>query len=72
MIDDNTELDFFSSVIKNKYLEYEAVNGSVLVLTATGRTVTSSVNKMYSEAEEISFNGLYYRNDIGMPLIERV
>ena len=72
LLDEDTLVSFQPSVRKNKYLEYEAVNGSVLVLTTTGRTVTSSVNKMYREAGEIKFNGMYYRRDIGLSNLDRV
>ncbi len=72
LLDEDTRVSFYPSVSKNKYLEYEAVNGSVLVLTTTGRTVTSSVDKMYSEAREIEFNGMYYRRDIGLSNLDRV
>ena len=51
----------------NKYLEYEAEKGSVLVLTALGRTLTRSTELVYKEAENIKFNGIQYRKDICKP-----
>lgn len=72
LLDENTKISFSPYVRKNKYLEYEASTGPVLVLTTTGRTVTSAIDKMYLEAGEINFKGLYYRKDIGSPNLERV
>ena len=63
-IDDNTCLSFYPSIKKNKYLELEADYGSVLVLTSSALTSSRAVKKMYEEAENINFNGLYYRKDI--------
>ena len=68
-LDESISIDFYSNIKKNKYLEYEAVNGSVLVLTAYASTVTSSKNKVYDEVENIKFKGLWYRKDICKPLI---
>jgi phosphoribosylamine--glycine ligase len=68
-LDDTLSVDFYPSVIKNKYLEFEAKTGPVLVLTAYGSTITSAKSKVYEEAETISFNGLWYRKDICKPLI---
>lgn len=62
--DDNTCLSFYPSIKKNKYLELEADYGSVLVLTSSALTSSRAVKKMYEEAENINFNGLYYRKDI--------
>lgn len=66
-IDENIKIDFFSQIKKNKYLEYEAEKGSVLVLTALGRTITRSTELVYKEAENIKFNGIQYRKDICKP-----
>lgn len=63
-LDDDIKIDFYPLVSKNKYLEYETQTGSVLVMTALARTVSSSVSKIYEEAELIDFKGLSYRKDI--------
>ena len=68
-IDDDILVDCYSETKINKYLELEAVNGPVVVLTALGRTTTSSANKVYREAKNIDFKGLYYRKDISKPLL---
>lgn len=60
-------LAFYSNVNKNRYLEYEAETGSVLVLTSMGRTATTSTKRVYAEAENIQFKGLSYRKDICKP-----
>jgi len=63
-LDEDTNIAFYPTVHKNRYLEYEAQNGSVLILTTSARTLNLATEKVYSEAEEIIFKGLYYRNDI--------
>lgn len=68
-LDENIAIDFYPQIKKNKYLEYEAEKGSVMVLTATGRTVTSSINKLYEEIPNIEFKGLSYRKDICKAII---
>ena len=55
---------FYPSVIKNKYLEYEANAGPVLMITTTAATAAAAVSKMYSEAAEIEFKSVSYRKDI--------
>jgi phosphoribosylamine--glycine ligase len=55
---------YYPNVVKNRYLEYEASQGNVMILTAKGSTVASSTKKVYSEAEGIDFKGVYYRKDI--------
>ena len=68
ILNDDTLISFYPSVIKNKYLELEANYGPVAVLTALSRTVTSSVSKVYDEIENIDFKNLYYRKDICKPV----
>lgn len=63
-IDENIIVSFYPNVLKNKYLEYEALNGLNLSLTATGRTLSSAVNKIYEELKDINYNGMFYRKDI--------
>jgi hypothetical protein len=64
MLDEEILVDFYPNVMKNRYLELEAMKGQVLVMTAFGRTNTSATKKVYREAESIDFKGIYYRNDI--------
>ena len=63
-LDDDTNIVFYPSVIKNKYLEYEANAGPVLMITTTAATAAAAVSKMYSEAAEIEFKSVSYRKDI--------
>lgn len=67
IVDDDVLISYYSNVNKNRYLEYEANFGETLVLTAFARTVTSATDKVYQEAENINFKGLYYRKDICKP-----
>ncbi len=67
-LDEETLTAFYPSVNKNRYLEYEAENGSVLLLTAVARTSSSATSKVYSEVENLNFKGISYRKDICKPL----
>ncbi len=42
--------------------------GRVLALTSFGETINSALEKSYGNAEKISFEGKYYRKDIGFDL----
>lgn len=63
-VDDNIEISFYPNIAKNKYLEFEAQYGQVLLLTAFARTVTEAAGKVYEEIKNINFNGMKYRKDI--------
>ena len=63
-LEEDTSIAFYPSIHKNRYLEYEAQTGAVLVLTTSARTLNSATDKAYSESEEINFKGIYYRKDI--------
>ena len=63
-VDDNVIISFYPTVKKNRYLEYEAENGSAIVLTVKAATLTRAVNTVYSELKEVHFNGMSYRKDI--------
>ena len=63
-LEDDTFTSFYPSVRKNKYLEWEAVNGSVLVLTSSASSLSKAREKAYSEASDIDFSGISYRKDI--------
>lgn len=67
-IDDDIYIDYFPTVNKNKYLELEAQTGSVLVLTATGATLSKATQKAYDEIECINFKGKSFRKDICKPV----
>ena len=69
-LDDSIEVDFYPSVRKNRYLEYEVGVGPVMVLTSFARTVSSSVAKVYDEVENLNFKGIYYRKDVCKPARE--
>ena len=66
---DDTLLTFYPNVIKNRYLEYQANYGQVLMLTTSAPTLSKAVEKVYNEAHEINFNSMSYRKDIGLPKI---
>ncbi len=63
-IDENMLLSFYPSVTKNKYLEYVANQGSVLVLTSVSSSLSKASEQVYSELADIDFRGISYRKDI--------
>ncbi len=63
-LEENTFVGFYPNVKKNKYLEYEAPSKEVLLIATQAPSVSSSTKKMYKEAENINFKGLYCRKDI--------
>lgn len=64
VLDEETIVSFAPTVTKNRYLEYEAQNGQVIVVTATAGTVSKAVEKAYEEVSNIQYNGISYRKDI--------
>lgn len=44
--------------------------GRVLAVTAIGDTIQKALNKAYKQIDKISFDGMYYRKDIGKDLIK--
>ncbi len=62
---DDITLSFTNNVHKNKYLEFEAKTGLVMVLTALAGTPAAATEKAYESVSEIRFNGMKYRRDIG-------
>ncbi len=62
--DDNIMISFTNNVTKNKYLEFEANKGDVMVLTAIAGTYTNAAKNVYEEINNIKFNGMKYRRDI--------
>ena len=61
-------VSYTNNVYKNKYLEYEAKQGNVMVLTAFAGTFGKSAEKVYEEISNINFKGMKYRRDIGRVL----
>ena len=49
---------------KNKYFEYETVEGKTLVLTKTAKTLSRARKHLYEDVELISFSGKKCQNDI--------
>lgn len=67
LLEDETLVDMYPPVKQNKYLEYEAIYGPNIVLTAISSRVSTAVEKVYTEAETIDFKGIYYRSDVCKP-----
>lgn len=64
LLDESTIVSYTNNAYKNKYLEYEAKTGDVMVLTAVSGTHTSASSKVYDEIESINFKGMKFRHDI--------
>ena len=67
-LQDDVDVSFYKNVQKNKYLEYEAQYGEVMLLSTSANTVNAAKLKLYEEVKNIKFNGLYFRKDICKPL----
>ncbi len=63
-LDENTVVTLYR-LNKNKYLEYETINGKNLIITTTAGTISRAKELLYSEIDEISFKSITYRKDIG-------
>lgn len=63
-LDENALLSFSSTVTKNKYLEYEAQNGQVMVITSCASSLSKASDLVYENLSRIDFRGISYRKDI--------
>lgn len=52
------------AINKNKYLEYETIEGKTLVLTKTAKTLARAAKQLYEDVDLINFEGKKYRTDI--------
>jgi phosphoribosylamine--glycine ligase len=64
LINDSSSISFYSGIQKNRYLEYEAQDGNVLVISSKGNTIRHAAENAYSDAKTIDFLGKTYRTDI--------
>ena len=71
-LDDETNISYYPNTIKNRYLEFEANYGPVMLLTAFGRTLTNASEKVYNEVNAIDFKGKSFRTDICKPVLIEV
>jgi len=72
LTDDDLIISFTNNMYKNKYLEYEAQNGAVMVVTALSGTASSAAKKAYRNIKDISYNGIKYRHDICKTPADRI
>ncbi len=63
-LEDDTQISFYPAVSKNKYLEWEASDGPAIVLTSMSSSLSKARDKVYKEASDIDFYGIFYRKDI--------
>ena len=63
-ISDNVTVSFYPTVTKNKYMEYEASSGSVVVLSSKAMTSAKAARVVYDEIESVNYEGKKYRKDI--------
>ncbi|UCH12479.1 MAG: phosphoribosylamine--glycine ligase [Candidatus Omnitrophota bacterium] len=52
-------------------MKYETNGGRVLGVTALGRNIKAAIDKTYQACGKISFEGIYYRRDIGYRALRR-
>lgn len=62
-------LAFHSGTKKDSNGTIVTAGGRVLALTSLGNSINEALSKSYSAAEKISYNGKYYRRDIGQDLM---
>jgi len=62
-------LAFHSGTKKDSNGAILTAGGRVLALTSLGNSINEALSKSYSAAEKISYNGKYYRRDIGQDLM---
>ncbi|HPX04632.1 MAG TPA: phosphoribosylamine--glycine ligase [Tenuifilaceae bacterium] len=62
-------LAFHSGTKKNSNGAIVTAGGRVLALTSLGNSINEALSKSYSAAEKVSYNGKYYRRDIGQDLM---
>ena len=72
VIDESSDVAFYPSIRKNRYLEYEAVNGPVMNITTTAATVSKSISMVYDEVDNIKFEGMFFRKDICKPSLVQI
>ena len=60
---EDSQINHFDTKL-NSYLEYETPKGKTLTLTASAKTLQRAKIKLYSDIEQINFNGMQYRKDI--------
>ena len=58
---------FIAGAVKNESNELLTSGGRVLACSAHGETFDEAWKKAYSAMEGISFEGMFYRKDIGLP-----
>ena len=56
----------------NRKPQYETDGGRVLGVTALGEDIRQAIDKAYHACGKISFEGMYYRKDIGYRALEKV
>lgn len=62
-------LAFHSGTKKDSNGAILTAGGRVLALTSLGNSINEALSKSYSATEKISYNGKYYRRDIGQDLM---
>lgn len=65
-LEEETIVTIYPNIKQNRYLEYEAEYGNVLLLTSSAPTLTSAIKKVYNEVKDINYSGINYRKDIGI------
>lgn len=60
---------FFAGSKTDQQGNIKTSGGRVLAVNATGNTLNDAMKKAYAQAAKISFEGMYYRRDIGKELL---
>ena len=62
----------FHAGTKQKNSDFITSGGRVLGVTAVGKDIQTSIEKAYQSVGEITFDGAYYRRDIGHRALKRI
>jgi phosphoribosylamine--glycine ligase len=65
------DINVFHAGTKREGAEYFTSGGRVLGVTALGNDIPSAIDLTYSAVDEIYFENVYYRNDIGHRALKR-
>jgi phosphoribosylamine--glycine ligase len=67
--DNNSSILFHAGTALNNHNEIVTNGGRVIAVTSLGNSLSEAVAKSMKTAENISFEGKYYRTDIGFEFL---
>jgi phosphoribosylamine--glycine ligase len=71
-VDDDTDVVVYHAATTRKDSQVVTVGGRVLGVTALGANLDAAVARAYEVVDKLSFDGMYYRKDIGKKALARL